>query len=157
MNETNAQTPNENTRQSLRSRILPSIAQQVRNVERGAAISFTVFIAFVVPANGQEFNQFGEALCATNVITPVLFGIAGFALYLLMRSLLTFMAASENYNSPNQEEHREGVAQIKSGTATFAGMFVPVIFGAVIGLMGINTPGCLDFDIGIIGFVLALI
>jgi hypothetical protein len=68
---------------------------------------------------------------------------------LLIKVAFMGMFAFDKLNSPREQEHLEGQEQLKSAGWTFLGALVPLIFGALMDVMGVNTLSCIDWNIGI--------
>lgn len=104
-----------------------------------------------------QIEDVGEAMCGTGLGELVVFALALFAVVFILKAAFMMMFAFDKFNSPREQEHLEGTKKMTSAAWTFGAAFVPLLFGAVLDVLGINTISCVDFDIGIFGMAFDLV
>lgn len=103
------------------------------------------------PAVAQSaISQVGQAMCRNGIGDIITFGLAALAILLIILAAYRGMLAFNKMGSHQSDKQYEGKEQMVGAVKTFAGAFVPLIFGGVLDVLGVNTISCLDFDIGIL-------
>lgn len=105
-----------------------------------------------VPAAAQDspISEVGDAMCGTGIGDLVALLLAGIAMYLIVKSGIRATMAFDKMGEARSETQFEGKKQLAGAGKTLAGAFVPVAFGGILEVVGINTVSCISFDIGLV-------
>lgn len=104
-----------------------------------------------VPAAAQPIEDVGEAMCGTGIGELVALVLAGISMYLVVKAGIRGTLAFDKMGGSRSETQFEGKKQLAGAGKTLAGAFVPVAFGGVLEVVGMNTVSCISFDIGLVG------
>jgi hypothetical protein len=120
-------------------------------------IHATARLTNVFLQSSNPVDEFGDTICGTGLGTVFALVLSAIAMYLLAIAAIRGMMAFNKLGSTRSEKQFEGKAQIIGAGKTGLGAFVPVIFAALLEVVGIRTISCLNFDLGIFGTALTLI
>jgi len=108
-------------------------------------------VAGVAAAQSQA-SEAGDMLCSSDLGQLVGLGLGGAVVALLIYSAFEATWAFKNIGSGRSDKEQQGRQQAKSAGFSFAGAFVPGVFGVAMDKVGIGAFSCIDFG-DIVGVV----
>lgn len=94
-------------------------------------------------------DDVGEAMCGTGIGELVALMLAGISMYLIVKAGIRGTLAFDKMGGSRSETQFEGKKQLAGAGKTLGGAFVPVAFGSILEVVGMNTVSCISFDIGL--------
>lgn len=95
---------------------------------------------------GNAVAQIGNAICANNGGKLLSLLFAGVAIYFVFKGAFQMFWAWDDLSSPRQQDKQEGREKLIGGAKLFGiALFFPVIFGAVLSILGVEVLSCFNF------------
>lgn len=101
-------------------------------------------------AETSPISNVGEAMCGTGIGDLIALILAGISMYLVVKSGIRATIAFDKMGEARSETRFEGKKQLAGAGKTLTGAFVPVAFGSILDVIGMNTISCLSFEIGLV-------
>ncbi|SFS09983.1 hypothetical protein SAMN05216559_3634 [Halomicrobium zhouii] len=106
-------------------------------------------VAAPAMAQGSPIDEVGDAMCGTGIGDLVALLLAAISMYLIVKAGIRATMAFDKLGEARSETQFEGKKQLAGAGKTLGGAFVPVAFGGILEVVGMNTVSCLSFDIGL--------